>query len=113
MQIGLEAALGIVGVVGGLIGALIMAAENRGAMRQGQKNLRDALLGDNGVCHRVETMVDQFNVLKGRLENGLLKRVDTMDLKIDALAKELNEVKINVGALQVKSNGRAHTDEGG
>jgi len=102
MQVSFEAAIALVGLLGGLIGALIVAAENRGAMKKEQERLHEALLGENGVCVKLENMVTDFYQMKAKLENGLLKRVETINTKMDGFSRDLNNVRLEVNTLQTQ-----------
>jgi predicted acylesterase/phospholipase RssA len=96
MVITADTALGAMGILGSLIGALVALAFSYGRSRQQLKNIDAELFGykgGDGLCHKVDAMM-------GKLDNGLLQHVKSIDEKLDKAADTTNQLNTQVAAMQ-------------
>jgi hypothetical protein len=100
MVITAEATLAIAGMLGGLVGALLSLAFSYGRSRQQLRNIEAELFGDSGhegICQKVDRMM-------GRLDNGLLHHVASIDRKLDQNAEAANQLNAQMAAMQSTVN---------
>lgn len=93
MVITADAAFAAAGLLGTLIGGLLGVAFSYGRSRQQLKNIDAELFGNNGLCGKVDRMM-------GKLENGLLQHVSSIDKKLDHTTETTNELNAQVAAMQ-------------
>jgi uncharacterized protein YcfJ len=96
MVITADALLAAVGLIGALTGSLIGVAFSYGRGRQQLKNIDAELFGSDGhegMCQKVDRMM-------GKLDNGLLQHVSSIDKKMDEAAEVTHQLDSKVAAMQ-------------
>jgi hypothetical protein len=91
-----EATLAVAGMLGGLIGALLSLAFSYGRSRQQIRNIDAELFGTDGhegICGKVDRMM-------GKLDNGLVHRVESIDKKLDRNDETANQLNVQMAAMQ-------------